>query len=147
MLSCFLVLIAGLPFGSCTHETHLAVHSFKQPKAKGYTVWNEFNVADRWQDKGIRSVPPDTRPFSIYSGNVITFDKQVAEFAVGKPRVTLKYLRRGLLCQAHKRAVLQKLLASMLSPFMVTFTVSVSLGLVLGPLDASAGYISVSQLP
>lgn len=64
MLSCFLGLIAGSTF--CTHETHLAVHSFEQSKAKGYTAWNEFNVADRWWDKGIRSVPSDTRPFPIY---------------------------------------------------------------------------------
>lgn len=109
------------------HDSHLAVHSFEQPRAKGYTARNEFNVADRWQDKGIRSVIPDTRPIPIYrraTGNVITFGKQVAELAAGKPRVILKYLWRGLLCRAHKRTWLQKLLSSMLSLFMVTVTES-----------------------
>lgn len=52
-------MLAG---GSHAHESHLAVHSFEQPRAKGYTARNEFNVADRWWDKGIRSVTPDIRP-------------------------------------------------------------------------------------
>lgn len=88
------------------HDSHLAVHSFGQARAKGYTARNEFNVADCWQDKGIRSVIPDTRPIPIYrraTGNVITFGKQVAELAAGKPRVIPKYLWRGPLCRAHKR--------------------------------------------
>lgn len=49
-------LVADSPFGSRAHESHLTVHSFGQPRAKGYIAWNEFDVADRWWDKEIRSV-------------------------------------------------------------------------------------------